>query len=232
MLTRDQDFEVYGQGFLRCRPKNPAAASAFKALQITVQRLVPQLPDAPAYEITIDGEIGPALVLAVQLLLRRLGESGHQDLAPLAVAQPEEAIPATAAMSLEIAGYLDAVLAREPTALLAPKREPLTGPDPIQLIKSLLTPKRIAASVGVLAGITGLALAAHATDRRALGVVDRSGLLPPSDGSDDFGEDGDENEGGEPEGDSAGEDEHGEEPTTEPTPLPLPPPPTVESAAA
>lgn len=233
MLTRDQDFEVYGQaaGILRCRPKNPAATSAFKTLQIAIGRVAPQIPDAPPVEIVVDGEIGPSLTLLVQLVLQRFGEGGHDQLAPLATAQPEEAIPATAAYSLEIAGYVEAVLAKEPTALIAPKRPQLTGPDPIQLLKGLFTPKRIAASLGVVAGITGLALAAHASDKRALGVVDRGKFLPPSDGSDDF-DDGDDDGGDE---DEQGDDEeqHAGHATTPPSPpVLLPLPPAEETAAA
>lgn len=226
MFTRDQDFEVYGQGILRCRPKNPAATSAFKALQIAIGRIASQVPDAPPIEIAVDGEIGPGLTLIVQLILQRLAEGGHDKLAPLATAQPEEAIPATAAMSLEIAGYIEAVLAQEPTAIMAPKRPQLTGPDPIQLLKGLFTPKRIAASLGVVAGITGLALAAHASDKRALGVVDRGKFLPPSDGSDDFDDGDDDGEENDDEGDDG--DGHAPHPTTEAKPLALLPPPPAE----
>ncbi len=153
-------------------------------LQLSIAKLLPHIPDAPAVDIEPDGIIGPSITLAVQVIAQRLANGPHQGLVPFAALQPEEAIPAVAENAMEIAGYLDAVLTKDPTALVAPRQpEP---EDPIQMLKGLFTPKRIVAAVGTIAGLGAFALVGAAIDRRSLGLVDRTPQLPPSDGTDEF----------------------------------------------
>lgn len=216
MFSLGQDFVVESQhGIIRCVAKSPQAASAFKVLQIALAKLLPQLPEPPPVEISVDGVIGPSTTLAVQVVIQRLCEGSHQELAPIALAQPEEAIPAVAASAMEIAGYLDRVLGDDPSAILAPK--PIVEPeiDPVAVLRQIFTGKRIAALGATVLGLGGLALVAGASDRRALGYMDRAGFLPESDGTDEFEEDTDEEEEIDPEPIEI-------EPEPEPEPLPEP----------
>lgn len=188
MLTRDQDFTVEEEhGILRCKPKNPNATSTFKVLQLAVQKMIPQLPNAPDIDIDINGVIGPSIALGVQIIAQRLAEGPHQGLAGLIGLQPEEAIPSIAENAMEIAGYIDQVNGADPTAVVAPKQpEPI---DPLAQLKGIFTPKRIVAGLGTLLGLGALVCFGFAADRRSLGLADRSSMLPPSDGTDEFDED-------------------------------------------
>lgn len=189
MFTRDQDFvceERYG--IVRCLPKSVEATSAFKVLQLQLSKVLPQLPDAPPITIEVDGIIGPTVALGVQAIAARLAQGRHPELAQLAIAQPEEAIPAIASRALEITGYVESVLAGDPTAVITPKPPVEEDVDPLSMLRAVFTPKRIGAGVGVILGVGALIWAGAAARRRGLGMVDRSSLLPPSDGSDDFEE--------------------------------------------
>lgn len=189
-LAADQDFALTTEhGIIRARPKNPNATSAFKVLQVTVSRAVEQLPDAPAVSIEVDGVIGPTIALAVQVIAQRLASTKHQGLTQLGGLQPEEAIPTIAGHAMEVAGYIDTVMREDPTALVNPQVIP-EPPDPIAQLKALFTPRRIAAALGTIVGLAGFAFAAAATDRRGLGLADRSHMLPPSDGTDEFEDEG------------------------------------------
>lgn len=190
MFVPEQDFTVEtAYGIPRCLPKNPNASSAFKVLQVAVQRIVPQLPDAPDVDIEIDGIIGPSITLVVQVVAQRLASGKHQGLSQLAGMQPEEAVPMVASHAMEIAGYLDDVLQKDPTALINPSTPLAESMDPMAMIKSLFTGKRIAAVAGSLLGVAALVGLGAMVQRRTLGTVDRSGHLPPSDGTDEFDED-------------------------------------------
>jgi hypothetical protein len=202
VFTNGQDFdceEVFG--IPRCKPKTIEATSAFKVLQLQLAKLLPQLPDAAHVDVDINGVIGPSTALGVQLIAKRLAEGSHKELAQISIAQPEQAIPAIAERALEIVGYVNAIMEQDPTALAMP--QPLQAPefDPLSMLRSIFTPKRIAAGVGTLVGLGALIFAGSAAHRRALGTVDRSRFLPPSDGSDDFDE-----------GEEAEEAEHSIEP--------------------
>jgi hypothetical protein len=195
MFVRDQDFVVDEQfGFIRCRGKTPQATSAFKVLQLQAQKLASHLPDGPAVEITADGVIGPSTALVVQMIALRVAEAGHGDLVEIGAAQPEEAIPAIAASAMEIAGYFERVLTTNPTAIIAPSPPEEPAFDPVQMLKQLFTGKRVAAIGGILLGLGSIAAIAGVSDRRALGRVDRSNLLPESDGTDEFDDDDDTDE--------------------------------------
>lgn len=191
-LVPGQDFTVETKhGIIRCLPKTAAAASAFKVIQLALAKLLPQLPDAPAVDIEIDGVIGPSVTLAVQVIAQRLASGKHQGLAQLSGLQPEQAVPAVAEYAMEVAGYIEQVIGADPTALVNPQMfgEPI---DPMAQLKGLFTGKRVAAAAATLLGIGALALVGVTTHRRALGVADRSTMLPPSDGTDEFDEDGDD----------------------------------------
>lgn len=190
MFVRDQDFIVDDKhGIIRCLPKTAEAASAYKVLQLQLVRLVPHLPEAPAVTIAVDGIIGPSATLVVQMIALRLCDGAHRGLAQLALAQPEQAIPLVAENAMEIAGYIDQVMTADPTAIIAPKPVEQPELDPIAMLKQFLTKKRIAAAGATVFGLGSLMLVAGASDRRALGHVDRSRFLPASDGTDDFEED-------------------------------------------
>jgi len=206
-------------GIMRCIPKTPDATSAYKTLQLVVARLVKQVAGAPPIEVSIDGTIGPSCVLAVQVVAGRLAEGKHQGLQQLATAQPEEAIPYVAQNAMEIAGYFDRATSEDPHALVAPRQlaEP-PPPDPIETLKGLLTAPKIAAAGAALVGLTGIAILASASDKRAGGRMDRSHMLPESDGTDELEGEDDEHE-------DESEDE-------EPTPTPAPPAPKDESTHA
>lgn len=198
-LAAAEDFTIDTEhGIIRCRPKTPGAASAFKVLQVTVTRALEQLPDAPAVSIDIDGVIGPSLTLAVQVIAQRLAAGKHQGLAQLGGLQPEEAVPAVATHAMEIAGYLDGVMQGDPTALVNPQTQLPEGFDLIGQLKSLFTGKRIAAMAGTLLGAAVFIGLGASIQRRGLGMLDRSGLLPPSDGTDEFDDPGhdDDDDGG------------------------------------
>lgn len=190
MFTADQHFTIeVKHGITRCLPKSNEVASAFKTLQFVCQKLAPHVPGAGSASISLDGMIGPSTTLVVQMIAMRFCEGKHQALAPLVSMQPEEAIPFVAANAMEIAGYIDQVVTGDPMALVAPQPIEERPPDPVEMLKGVLTPSRIvAAGVGLL-GIAGLAIAAAMSDRRSLGTMDRSHLLPESDGSDEFDED-------------------------------------------
>lgn len=206
MFVRDQDFVCDDtHGIIRCLPKTAEAASAYKVLQLQLMRLVPHLPEAPAVTIAVDGIIGPSAVLALQMIALRLCDGAHQELAQLALAQPEQSIPLVAENAMEIAGYIDQVMSTDPTAIIAPKQIEPPELDPVAMLKQIFTKKRVAASVAMLGGLGGLALVAGASDRRALGHVDRSRFLPVSDGSDEF-EDDDESDEGDEDDESNDED--------------------------
>jgi len=204
-LAVDQDFHVTNEhGILRAHPKNLGATSAFKTLQITVRRAIEQIPEAPAVVLEVDGVIGPSLALAVQVIAQRLASGKHHGLAQLGCLQPEDAIPTIAQNAMEIAGYVSNVLEADPTALINPQTI-ARPPDPMEQLKGLFTPKRIAAALGAIAGLGTLVCFGVAADRRSLGIADRSYLLPPSDGSDEFDEDELEDDGAEDDGDDGAE---------------------------
>lgn len=163
-------------------------------LQLAVTKLIAQFPDAPPVDIEIDGVIGPTLTLGVQAIAHRLSSGGHHDLAGAIPSQPEEGIPAVAERAMEIAGYLEHVLKADPTAVVAPKvlGEPI---DPLAQLKALFTGKRIAAIAGTLLGIAAFVGLGAVVQRRTLGTIDRSNMLPPSDGTDEFEEDEDDGHG-------------------------------------
>lgn len=193
MFVQGQDFTCdAANGIIRCTPKQTTASSAFKTLQIIIQRLLPQIPGASGVEVPVDGVIGPTTVLAVQMVAARLAQGKYPGLVPLASAQPEEAIPFVASHALEIAGNLDQIATEDPKALIL--AEPEMPPDPISSLKSVLTGKRIAAAGATLMGFIGLGILASSSSRRALGTADRSNMLPPSDGTDQFDEDAYEHE--------------------------------------
>lgn len=188
MLARDQDFVVETKhGIIRCHPKTPAASSAFKVLQIAVSRLLQQVPDAPDVAIDVDGVIGPSVTLAVQVIAQRMSNGKHQGLAELGGLQPEQAVPAVAERAMEIAGYLQQVVEAEPAALINP--QPVELADPFAALKGMFTGKRIAAIAGTLLGVAAFIGLGAMVQRRTLGLSDRSSMLPPSDGTDDFDED-------------------------------------------
>ena len=204
MFTPGQDFICETKlGMIRCKAKAPHATSGFKALQLTLTRLLAQLPIASKPTIDVDGVIGPSTVLAAQLIATRLAEGRYSAFSELASAQPEEAIPYVAQHAMEIAGVFEQILQQDPKALLAPSTGLEEAPfDPMQMLKGMLTAPRIAA-VGVAAlGLTGLALVASASDRRSSGIADRSGMLPDSDGTDDYEEDDDDDGDADGAGDS------------------------------
>ncbi len=196
MLAPGKDFDVEDEhGILRCVPKSPEAQNAFRVLQLQLQKIVPHLPEAPPVPINVDGVIGPGTTLVVQMVAGRLAEGSHPELAALACAQPEEAIPGVAAGAMELAGFLDRALEKDPTAVVAPKPPPEPPqPGPLDILKSIFTKRRLVAAGATLCGIGGLLLVARASDRRALGHVDRSAMLPYSDGSDEFDDEGDVDE--------------------------------------
>lgn len=197
MLTRDKDFTVEAEyGIIRCKPKTPEAASAFKVLQLSVQKLLPQVPDAPPVEIEVNGVVGPSLVLAVQVIASRLAEGTHPELAQIAIAQPEEAIPRIAEGAMEITGYFEHALAENPTAIIAPAPKVEAQPHPLDGLREIFTVKRLLAGTATLLGLGALVVIGTMAHKRGLGLVDRSGILPPSDGSDDFEEDDGHDDGG------------------------------------
>jgi hypothetical protein len=57
------------------------------------------------------------------------------------------------------------------------------------MLKQVFTGKRVAAIGGILFGLGSIAAVAGVSDRRALGRIDRSNLLPESDGTDEFDDD-------------------------------------------
>jgi hypothetical protein len=190
VLIRDQDFICDdASGILRCQPKTVAATSAFKVLQLQLSKLLPQLPEAGEIEIDVNGVIGPSTALGVQILATRLAEGSHKELAQLAIGQPEDAIPRIAESALEIVGYVDDVMTKDPTAIAMPRPAQELTFDPLAMLRSIFTPKRIAAGVGALVGLGALVMAGTAAQRRVLGLLDRSSFLPPSDGSDEFDDD-------------------------------------------
>jgi hypothetical protein len=195
MLIQDQDFAVETKaGFPRCLPKTPNATSAYKTLQLLLIKLVAQIP-GPKPTVAVDGAIGPSTVLAVQLIAGRFAEGKHPALVELASAQPEEAIPYVAQNAMEIADLFGQIAATDQTALASPQSLEAAQPqDPIEMLKGFATVPRIAALSFGLLGLTGLALAAHAGDKRGAGLVDRSRFLPESDGSDEF-DDGSDDDG-------------------------------------
>ncbi len=194
MLVRDQDFAVEKKrGIIRCTPKNADASSAFKVLQLAMQKLLPQLPDPPAVVIEVDGVVGPSLTLATQVVAQRLTDGVHKGLAELCGLQPEEAIPQIATFCMEITGYIEKVLDVDPTALIAPKSQPMGEPiDPMATLKNLFTTKRIAAVAGTFVGIAVFVGLGAMMQRRSMGTADRSSTLPPSDGTDEFEEEAEE----------------------------------------
>jgi hypothetical protein len=199
MLTRDKDFAIDNEhGIIRCKPKTAEAASAFKVLQLAVQKLLPQVPDAPPVEIEVNGVIGPSLVLAVQVIAARLAEGKHPELAHVAIAQPEEAIPTIAESAMEITGYMERALTENPSAIIAPAPKVEVPPHPLDGLREIFTVKRVLAGTATLLGLGALVVLGSMARRRGLGLVDRSSLLPPSDGTDEFEED---------EGDDDGDDE-------------------------
>jgi len=202
MFTLGHDFVCEtGHGIIRCIPRTPEAASAFKVLQLQLVRLVPQLPEPPDVTIEADGIIGPSMTLAMQMILGRIVQSfPHETLLSLALAPPEEAIPTIASLAMEISGVIDQVITSDPNAIASPTSPQHQDEDPIDLLKRVLTKKRILAGSATLLGLGGLGLVASASSRRALGLVDRSRFLPPSDGSNEEDEDEDED-------DDDGEDE-------------------------
>jgi hypothetical protein len=196
MLTQDQHFTIeIKAGFPRCVPKSPEAASAYKTLQLLLVRLVKQLPNAPKMMISIDGVIGPSTVLAVQLIATRLAEGKYPAMVDIASAQPEEAIPFVAVNAMEIADAFDQAMNADKTALLSPQPLEEAQPDPMAMLKGLLTIPKIAAVGFGLLGLTSIALVARTSDRRGAGLVDRSRFLPESDGTDDFDDEGHDDEG-------------------------------------
>lgn len=195
MLEAGKDFDVEDEyGIIRCVAKTDEARSAFKVLQLRLVKLLPQLPNPPAVTLNVNGIIGPSATLVCQAIALRLLEGHHRELADYALAQPEVAIPMTASHAMELAGYLDEVMAKDPHAIVAPLAPPEPKLDPMQMVKDYFTKKRIIATSAMLCGLGGLAAVAVASQHRALGMIDRSAMLPPSDGSDNFDDDDDETE--------------------------------------
>lgn len=189
MFVHGQDFVCDDtNGILRCVPKSLTAISACKVLQMQLVKLAAQLPEPPPVAIDVNGTIGPTTALTLQMIASRLCLGAHQELAELAGAQPEQSIPYITTHALELAGYFDRLTESDPTALLTP--QPMQGPvfDPIAVFKSIFTVKRVVAGTATLLGLGAIALIANAADKRTGGLIDRSGWLPPSDGSDDFEE--------------------------------------------
>lgn len=190
MLEPGKDFTIDEEhGIIRCVPSTDEARATFKVLQLRLQKLVGQLPDAPQVTINIDGVIGPAATLVAQAIVLRMSEGAHQEFMAFAVAQPETAIPLCGAMAMELSGYLDQVMTDDPHALASPTPPPEPQLDILGMIKGYFTKKRTIAAGAALCGLGGLALVARASQRRALGVIDRSGMLPPSDGTDAMDDD-------------------------------------------
>lgn len=190
MLTAGKDFVVENEhGIIRCKPKTPECTSAFKVLQLAAQKFLPQVPDAPPVAIEIDGVIGPSVVLAVQAIAQRLAQGKHPELAQIAVAQPEDAIPAVASMAFEISGYIDRALQDNPTAIVSPPPTAEAPKHPLDGLREIFTLKRVLAGTATLLGIGAIVVLGAMANRRGLGVVDRSSFLPPSDGSDEFEDD-------------------------------------------
>lgn len=214
MLIKDQHFAIEETaGLIRCVPLTPEATSAYKTLQLLLMKLVEQVPSAPRGMVTLDGTVGPTTALVVQVIAARLAEGSYSELSELATAQPEEVIPYIGHNAMEIAGVFDMIVAKDPTALVAPRTlaaaaEPV---DPVQMLKGLLTGPRIAAASAALLGVTGLAVAAYVSDRRGSGVADRSSMLPESDGTDDFDEDADEGDDGQEDGSEGQGQESGDD---------------------
>jgi hypothetical protein len=200
VLAQDQfKVETSEAGIIRCVPQTAEATSAYKTLQLLLLKLVDQVPGAPRAMFAIDGVIGPSTALAVQVVAGRLAET-YQELTELASAQPEEAIPYIGQSAMEIADVFEKIMERDTHALVQPPQlgAAAESVDPVQMLKGLLTAPRLAAAGVALAGISGLAIAAYASDRRMSGLADRSSFLPESDGTDQFDEDaydgGDEDE--------------------------------------
>lgn len=187
MFVRDRDFrcETSEDGIVRCTPMQDGATQTYKMLQVVLAKLLPQVPDAPPLSVEPDGTIGPTTVFAVQIVATRLATTPHQELAPLATMQPEEAIPLVAERASDVAGYLagldPAVLATAPA---------LGEPPPLPKSESPFTISRVAMASAALLGLVGIGLFARASSLRGAGTVDRSDLLPLSDGSDQFDDEG------------------------------------------
>lgn len=205
MFVRDRDFRCESKGgIVRCSPVHSQAISAYKTLQLIATKLLPQVPDAPPITVQTDGIIGPTTVLAIQVIAARLVMGPHRELAALATMQPEEAIPWVAERAMELAGYLDQVVSSNPTALIAQ-----TAPEVKPLAESSgFTMGQIATAGVTLMGFVGIGLLAHASSKRSAGTMDRSFMLPESDGSDQF-DGGDDDDGGDG-GHDAGPDPEGE----------------------
>jgi hypothetical protein len=193
MFVRDQDFVCETKhGIVRCIAKSIPAISAFKVLQMQLARLLPQLPEAPSIDIDVNGIIGPSTALGVQVLGARLAQGSHQGLAEIIAAQPEQAIPDIAARALEITGYIDSVIEKDPHAISAPGLSQTPPVDPITQLRSIFSIKRVAAATVTLLGLGAMVWVGSAAHRRALGLVDRSSFLPRSDGTDEFEESDDD----------------------------------------
>src|SRR5258706_1210559 len=191
MLTPGKDFTVeYEYGIIRCIPTTDEVRSAFKVLQMRLEKLSKELPGGFNVAINVDGVIGPSATLAAQMIALRLAEGSHQELMPFAVAQPEESIPMCADAAMELSGYFDQVMMGDPHAIDAPVSPTEPTIDLMKIVKGYFTKRRMIAAGTTLCGLGGLALIASASQKRALGLIDRSHMLPPSDGSDDMGDDG------------------------------------------
>ena len=210
MFVRDRDFVCEStDGLIRCLPKVPIVASAYKVLQLQLVRLLPQLPEPPDIEIAIDGIIGPSTVLATQMILTRLGQTHPQiwnELGDFITAPPERSIEWLATIADQLTGYLDAAVAANPSALVQPNPpRPPADEEPLDWVKRVFTKSRVLAGGATLLGFGSLLLISGAIDRRALGVTDRSHFLPASDGTDSDGDDGDF-DGSDDDGDEGSDD--------------------------
>ena len=162
-------------------------------------RAVAQLPDASDVSLAIDGVIGPSTVLGTKRVLQRLAESYPQiltDLGSFILAPPEESIAMLSETAVEMSSVLDRALSANPTAITTPTPPPEAPPQETlgTILKRTFTPQRVLAGIGALAGLGALAYIARAADYRTLGMIDRTSMLTPSDGSDEMDEYEDDHE--------------------------------------
>jgi len=197
MFTHDQDFVCEMKaGIVLCTARTPEAASTYKVLQLQLMRLLPQLPRPPSVTPAVDGIIGPSTALGLQMIIARIAQgypSVLRELGALIYAPAEQTIVGIAQHADALTGYIDQILVQDPNAIRSPP--PIVPPqpeDPLVFAKRVFTKKRLIASGVTIAGLAGLAAVATASNSRVLGRVDRSGFLPPSDGTDEMEDDDDD----------------------------------------
>ncbi len=185
-------------GIVTCQPTTLEGKTIVQKLAVRVHGALIQMKQAglsiPTVQYPADGTIGPSLVLSLQTVMLAIAKviPPPQHLAVI-LSSPMNAITGTSNYADELLAFIDAALMSRPDLFVAGSQPQVVDPSamdhPATKYLTLANAAAVATGIAVLGGI---AVLAHAADRRLAGRVDRTGLLDPVDDDEDHGSEGDD----------------------------------------